>query len=164
MIFTNLCENGDIVFNEGFKFKSKEEAERALKKVSNNEKALEEYIYTFFKYVAAISTTPAIIINGIIVIPVGMICIQAITTWLAFPGTAGDKLNKCKKIIKKCDRTIDQLSKKNNADSKKLIGEYEKIRKHAVAEKEKYEKRVKELGKYNSNFKEATIFDDVTFI
>lgn len=160
MIFTTINENNQIIFNEGFNFKTKEEAERALKKVENNEKGLEDYFKWGFKF----GLTPVIIINGIVVIPIGMLLIQAFSTWLAFPGSAGDKLNKCNKIIKKCDRTLDYLSKKTDNDSKKMIAEYEKVRKHAVSERDKYEKRVKELGKYNSNWKESAIFDDIDFI
>ena len=164
MIHTTLYENGEIIFNEGFKFKNKEEAEKALNKVKNNEKGVEDYIFNFFKYVLAYGFTPALIVNGSIIIPVGGLVISACTTWLAFPGTAGDKLNKCKKIIKKCDRTIDKLSKNSDSDSKKLIEEMEKIRKHAVEERDKYEKRVKELGKAAANYKESALFNDIKFI
>lgn len=160
MIFTERAENNKIIFNEGFKFKTKEEAERALEKVSNNEKGLEDYLNWGFKF----GITPVIIINGIVVIPIGMLLIQAFSTWLAFPGSAGDKLNKCNKIINKCNRTIDHLSKKNDADSKKMIDEYKKVKNRAMSEKEKYEKRTKELGTYNSNWKESMIFNNINFI
>lgn len=160
MIFTGINENGEIVFNEGFKFKTKKEAERALEKASRNEKTLIDYINWGFKF----GLTPAIIVNGVIIIPIGALLIQAFTTWLAWPGSAGDKLNKCNKVIKKCDRTIDHLAKKDDDDSKKMIAEYEKVRKRAVEERDKCEKRVKELGKTSANWNEASLFDDVKFV
>ena len=108
--------------------------------------------------------TPMIIIGGTIVIPVGLILIEAFTTWLAFRGTAGGKLNKCKRIIKKCDRSIKTLSKRNDDDSKKLLKEMEMVKERAVKEKDKYEKRVKELGISNANYRESNIFDNVHFV
>ena len=167
MIYTSLNENGEIVFNEGFSFKSKEEAEKALNKVKNNEKGVGDYINNFFRWVLAAGFLPSVIINGTIIIPVSAILIQSLTTWLAFPGTAGDKLNKCNDIIKKCDRGIKKLEKSNNSDSKKVIAELEKVKKEAIEEKEKHEKRVKELGKSRSNFKEnsySEIFDNVEIV
>ena len=156
MIFAERIDYNDPLYEsyleEAFNFKTKEEAERALKKVSNNEKELLDYINWGFKF----GLTPVLIVGGF-PIPIGMLIIQAFTTWLAFPGTAGDKLNKCNKIIKKCDRTLDRLSKKTDEDSKKMIAEYEKVRKHAVSEKEKYEKRVKDLGTFDANYNEAVV-------
>ena len=58
----------------------------------------------------------------------------------------------------------NKLSKKNDDDSKKLINEMEKVKKRAVAEKEKHEERVKKLGKSSANFNESAIFDDVDFV
>ena len=40
----------------------------------------------------------------------------------------------------------------------------EKVKKRAVAEKEKHEERVKKLGKSSANFNESAIFDDVDFV
>ena len=149
------------ILNEGFKFKSKEEAEKALEKASKNENSLADYIDYGFK----VALTPAIRISGII-IPIGLLLTNAFTTWIAFPGSAASKLSKCEKVIKKCDHTINSLSKKNDDDSKKLIDEYKKVRNCAIKERDKAKDRVKDLGKFSSNYRESysEIFDNVEMI
>ena len=160
-----MRNSNEIVFNEGFSFKTKEEAERALEKVKNNEKKLEDYINVLFKafstgFILGMVTGPI----GPFLAPWSVLLINATGTWLAFPGSAGDKLNKCNKIIKKCDNTIDKLSKNNDSDSKKVIEEIKKVKKQAESEKQKHEKRVKQIGNYASNYHENAIFNDIEFI
>ena len=154
MIFTSLNENGNIVFNEGVRYKTKEEAERALKKVKNNEKDTFEYITWGFKTGVVLSLV------GIL----GGLLIQAFSKWLAFPGSAKDKVKKCDTIIKKCNKTISKLEKSNNSDSKKLIDEYKKVKEYAMEEKVKQEDRVDSEGKIKSNWNESSIFDNVDFV
>lgn len=154
MIFTKITESNEIIFNEGFRFKTKEEAERALEKVSNNETETYEYICYCFDM--------AITLFGFGIL--GIILMQACTKWLALPGSANDKINKCDTIIKKCDTQIKKLRKENTEDSKKMIADFEKVRKKAVDEKDKYEIKARNHGKIGANWKESTIFEGVNFI
>lgn len=154
MIFTKVNESNEIVFIEGFKFKTKEEAERALEKVSNNETETYEYIRYCFDM--------AVSLFGFGIL--GIVLIQACTKWLAFPGSVNDKINKCDTIIKNCDKQIKKLRKENSEDSKKMIADFEKVRKKAVDEKEKYEIKARDHGKVGANWKESAIFENVNFI
>ena len=154
MIYTSLNENGEIIFNEASSFKSKEEAERALRKIKNNEKEMTDYLAFFFK--ATITVWAVGILGGLL--------IQALTKHLSFPGSAQDKVKRCQKFIKKCDNSIDRLRGRTDDESKKLVAEYEKARKFAVEERDTYERDVHNIGKFKSKWNESTIFDDVEMV
>ena len=163
MIFNSeiIIDNTDMIQESSIKFikdteiiqeafKSVKDAEKAYKQMKDKEKGFMPWFKLVCKFflVGTAATavgvaTAGLVVGGGIGIGIGYVSgmvLNAFTNWLALPGTLGSKINKCNKFINECDKTMEQLT------DEKQIKEFKKLKDTAIREKEKYEKRERQLG------------------
>ena len=123
------------------KFKSVEDAKNAYNKLQKDDDFF-DWFKTFLRSFIIFSFTP------VILVPV----IQGCTRWITFPNSIGEKINRCDKLIKECNRFT------NNCDDEKKINEVKKIKKDIEKTREKLIEDEKKINsKYISNIRYANM-------
>lgn len=150
MFFNNDIINDSYTIQEA-SIKSVEDAERKLRQLKNGS---DNDFWAWFKWVFKIAFIPIIWV-GPIPVPIFHLLIDAYGHWMAKPGSAGDKLRKCDKLIKKTEKAIAKCKDSNTDHAKKCIKDYEKFLDKLQKDREKYAARCDELGNSRSNWHES---------